>query len=326
MNPKFFTLMTRFLFVACCFLAIGAASAEDAMPKYSGAEQRVENITSVGSDSMGGLMRRWVEAYRLVQPKVTVRAVSRGSATAPPALIEGSADIGPMAREMKSREKEEFVAHYGFEPTAVRTAIAAVAVYVEKENPLNSVTFSQLERIYAANPKRESSMKPAMVWGDLGVKGPYAAKKIVAFGRSEGSYLRDYFKQQVLLQGPERAGVMSSASASGMVDAIEANSGGIAYGEVLSADKMSGLKLLSVRRDSDSPAVKPNLQNMLSQKYPLARFLNVYLVREPGEAPEEGITDFLSFILSKQGQGLVQQSGLVPLPVETVLSERAKLK
>jgi phosphate transport system substrate-binding protein len=331
MNPKFSLVLTRIRIVTCCFAVsvfmAGVAIAQDALPKYSGGEQRTENITSVGSDSMGGLMRRWVEAYQLLQPNVTLRAVSRGSATAPPALIEGSADIGPMAREMKTNEKEEFIAHYGFEPTAVRTAIAAVAIYVEKENPLTSISFSQLERIYSASPRRDSSLKPAIVWGDLGVKGPYASKKIVAFGRSEGSYLRDYFRQQVLLQGVEREGVMTTASASGMLEAIEANTGAISFGEVLpsSSNKLAKLKILPVRRAAGDSAEAPTLENLLSEKYPLSRFLNVYLVREPGEAPDEGISDFLSFVLSQQGQDLVRQSGLVPLPLESVLAERKKL-
>ena len=144
------------VFAASAYAAEPETETAKKLPKYVPQELAEGTLTSVGSDSMHGLVGRWVEAYKLRQPLVEVQITSRGSASAPPALIEGYADLGPMARPMKSPEVTKFEQKYGFQPTQIRTAIAAVAVYVPANNPLNQISFEQLDAIYSSARKRGS--------------------------------------------------------------------------------------------------------------------------------------------------------------------------
>ena len=302
-------------------LAQSEASAE--LPEYSPADLGEGKLSSVGSDSMDGLVGLWVDAYREYQPQVVVQVVSRGSATAPAALIEGTADIGPMARTMKANEVEVFRTQYGFEPTQIRTALSGVAVYVSKDNPISQISFDDLDAIYSAKRKR-GAKKQYSNWSDLGVAGQVSGESIMPLGSLQDSYPYSYFRQSILLQAPFVKELASTADSRSMFEAIGANLGAIAFGEVLSKGD-DRVKALPVSKKRGDAAYQPSEFNMLSGKYPLARFLNVYVVRYPGKPLDSATADFLRFVLSKQGQQVVAKQGLRPLPAAVVQAELGKL-
>lgn len=302
-------------------LAAPAVYAEET-PADTAAQKR---LTAVGSDSMGSLMRSWVEAFHERNSQVSMQIVSRGSATAPAALIEGSADLGPMARPMKAAELEKFTSRYGFEPTQIRTAISAVGVYVPVSNPLDQITFEQLDSIYSANRKREG--KELVTWGDLGVKGALAKQAIVPIGLEEETQAANYFRQQVMLQGDFSEKVMSTADNRSLFQALSINPNGIAFGDVsLAKAESTKVKLIPVRRDAASRALLPDESHVRDGSYPLARFLNIYIVRYPGEPVDSSLRDFLAFVLSPAGQSVAQREGLIPLPQAAVQEELTKLQ
>ena len=301
-----------------------SALAEESLseaPAYAPAKIAEGSITSVGSDSMAGLMALWKEEYAKVQPNVAIQLVSRGSATAPAALIEGTAQIGPMARSMKQPEIEEFERKYGFAPTKVRTALAATAVYVAEDNPLTKLTYKELDAVFSSERKRESK-KGVTTWGELGVSGEFTGREILPLGTMENDYHYGYFRQQVLLQGEFSEKVRPVADVGALIRALRANRDVIGYGPV--GIKARGVKVLAIARTGEGAFLLPTDENLVSERYPLARYLNVYLVRFPGEELDSATRDFMRFILSESGQKLAKIQGLMPLPGEVLREELLK--
>ena len=314
------------LVVFFCALILGSYRSTvlaEELPQYVPSKFSATVITSVGSDSMDDLMSIWVEAYKRHQPKVTIEVQSQGSASAPAALIEGTADIGPMARPMTTPEIEDFELKYGFKPTQVKTAFVGTSIYVSSENPLTKISLDQLDSIFSAQRNRGS--KAALTtWAQLGATGPFGKSTIIPLRAYDGSYLHSFFRQKVMLQGEFLPSVGSTADLESLFRALGANPSIIGFGNV--GEKIPGsVKELAVSAAPGEEAYHPTDKNMISEQYALSRFFSVYIVRFPGKELDAATKDFLQFVLSQEGQDIVRQQGFAPLPAYVVTEERAKL-
>lgn len=330
----------------------GPLFAEDGrLPSFNPLKLEVsESISSVGSDSMKNLMESLVKDYNKVQPSLTVNLVNRGSSLAPAALLDGSAKLGQMAREMKESEVKYFKNKYGFEPTRLKTALAASLVYTSSKNPLKSISLEELDAIYSSKRLR-GALSSIKSWGDFlalersSIKGA----KIKAYVPAEGSATRSYFKQKALLQDTFNGNVLSYASLDDALQKIKNDESAIligAYRETLP----EGVKAISVESKQNSAnkkAYSPSLANIYSLDYPLARFLNIYTLIDPKAGMraslgkekadtssilrkkkslvlERSTKDFLHFVLSREGQRVVKEQGLIPIS-SAILSEQRAL-
>lgn len=319
----------RKLIISTCsalILAVGlsAIAVADELPEYQPGSLGKTSLSSVGSDSMADLVDLWAAEFNKFHPQTKVQVVSRGSATAPAALIEGTADVGPMARPMKSVELEKFKRSYGFEPTQIRTAMAGVAIYVSKSNPIKSISFEQLDALYSKSMNRGAKAEIAS-WQDLGVNLGVSKNDVMLLGAGLSSFARSFFRQQVLMLGDFSSDVTMTADTASMLETISLNDNAIGFGAVLD-EIPEGVRLLPVSRSGDGKAVLPTKTALRNGDYPLGRFLNVYIVREPGKEIDPETKEFLRFVLSKNGQAIVAEEGLLPLPVSIAKQELAKLK
>ena len=157
-------------------------------------------LKSVGSDTMNNLLALWSEDFRKVYPGVRIEIEGKGSGTAPPALIQGTADFGPMSRDMNPDEIAQFTSAFGYPPAQLPVAIDMLAIFVHKDNPLESLTLEQLDALYSVGRKK-GYRRELRTWGDLGLVGAWANKPISLYGRSPGSGTYDYFREQVLEKG-----------------------------------------------------------------------------------------------------------------------------
>ena len=170
--------MKRFAMVAA-LVALAAPvlaqqlQVEAGVPAYQKASGVSGNINSVGSDTMNNMMALWAEAFRKMYPNVKIQIEGKGSSTAPPALIAGTSQFGPMSRAMRATEIDQFEAKYGYKPTQLRTSYDALAVYVNKDNPLEKLTLAQVDAAFSKTRRRGG--KNAATWGDLGLTGDWAA-------------------------------------------------------------------------------------------------------------------------------------------------------
>jgi phosphate transport system substrate-binding protein len=299
---------------------VAADAVDPALPSYVTVGGVSGDMRSVGSDTLNNLMQLWSEGFSgLYAAGVTVDG--KGSATAPPALIEGTADFGPMSREMKPEEVDKFEAKFGYKPTGIRVALDALAVYVNKDNPIPSLTLQQVDAIFSSTRKQGASADLA-TWGQAGLTGAWGSLPISLYGRSSSSGTYGYFKEHVLAKGDFKSTVKESPGSAAVVQGVTADRGGIGYSGI--GYRTSGVRAVPIAGKSGGP-VEATSANVLSGQYPISRALYVYVNMAPGRPLPPGVREFLLYVLSKQGQEVVLKDGFVSLPASVVAEERAKL-
>lgn len=292
------------------------------LPPFSPSALKAVDLSAVGSDVMENVMNHWVDAYRKFYPQAHVLVAPHGSAAAPSALIDGSADIGPMAREMRSNEVKNFRARFGFQPTAVQVAQSAIGVYVSDKNPLKKISMQELDAIFS-NSRRRGSEKQFVTWGDMKIHGGLAQSKIMPIGRISDALSAAFFRQKVLVQGNFNDSVQTVGNAKAVFEMIQKNPTVIGFAEL--SQPPAGVHLLAVSVEPKAAAVMPSLASVRGETYPLSRSLNFYLVHESGKAMEQDTKDFVNFVLSREGQSRLPAEGLIPLSPEMAAKELTKL-
>ncbi len=279
------------------------------------------NLSSVGSDTLANLMTYWAEEFKRRYPNVNIQIQTAGSSTAPTALVEATAQIGPMSRMMKTKEVEAFEQEYGYKPTAIKVAVDALAVFVHEDNPLKGINFEQLDAIYSRT-LRCGGLEPINQWGQLGLTGSWQNRGIQLFGRNSVSGTYGYFKKRALCRGDFRNNVNEQPGSASVVQSVSTSLNAIGYSGI--GYKTTGIKAIPVAREGND-YVEATIENSVNGRYPLSRFLYVYVNKHPNKplAPMEG--EFLRFILSSDGQKIVQKDGYIPLPVAVVEQNLAKL-
>ena len=321
--------------LALLVFAASAASAQSAapaanevvtvdakLPDYAVASGVSGNLNSVGSDTLNNLMTFWSEGFKAKYPNVNIQVEGKGSGTAPVALTSGSAQVGPMSREMKSSEVAAFAGKFGHKPSKVAVAIDALAVFVHKDNPVKGLSLSQVDGIFSSTRKRGG--QDINTWGDAKVTGAFAGKTISAFGRNSASGTYGFFKDNALKNGDYKSSIKEQPGSSSVVQGVAADLGAIGYSGI--GYKTSGVKALPLASEDNSPFVEANYANCLNGTYPLARYLYVYVNKAPSKDMDKLTSEFMTFILSKQGQEITIKDGYFPLPADVASEGRAALK
>ena len=280
--------------------------------------QRVSGVsgtlTSMGSDTLANLMTLWAEGFRALYPHVPIQIESKGSAAAPPALLAGTAQLGPMSRAMKPSEREAFATKYGYLPTAIPVALDAIAIFVHKDNPLTSLTLAQLDRIFSSTHIRGGP--PLQTWGDVGLTGAWALWPLSLYGRNSASGTTGFFKEHVLRRGDLRTTVKELPGASSVVHGVAHDLAGIGYAGV--GAQTAGVKAVALAEADGGSPQEPSLAQCLRGTYPLARLLYLYVHKQPAVPLEPLVYEFLRFVTAHQGQALVAKEGYYPLPASVV--------
>lgn len=306
------------ILAAACTVTLSAAVELDAkLPEYSKVAGVSGNLNSIGSDTLNNLMTLWAEGFAEFYPNVNIQIEGKGSSTAPPALIEGTAQLGPMSREMSSKEVDAFEKKYGYKPTAIKVAIDALAVFVHKDNPVTGLGLDQVDAIFSKTRKRGFA-GDLSDWG--GVVPAWQGKAISLYGRNSASGTYGFFKEHTLKKGDYKATVKEQPGSSAVVQGVASDLGGIGYSGI--GYLTSGVKALPLGEKADA-MVEPTYENCLSGKYPLGRFLFVYVNRKPNEPMSPLVHEFIRFVESKQGQEVVVKDGYFPLKADMTLTGSA---
>ena len=293
------------------------------IPSYKKVEGVQGNLSAIGSDTMINLMTLWSEGFKKLYPNVNIQVEGKGSSTAPPALIEGTAQLGPMSREMKAEELDAFEKKYGFKPTRLRTCLDALAVYVNKDNPLQSLTIPQVDAIFSKT-RRWGHAEDITTWGQLGLTGQWARKPISLYGRNSASGTYGYFKEHALKKGDYKDTVKEQPGSASVVQGITEDTFGIGYSGI--GYVTSGVKPLALAKSDGSEPIPGSYDNLLTGSYPLSRFLNLYVVREPGKPLDPLRREFLKYVFSKEGQEVVIKDGYFPLSASVVTEELKRIE
>lgn len=279
------------------------------------------SLLSVGSDTLAGMMTLWVEEFNRLYPNVNAQVQASGSSTAPPALTEGTAQFGPMSRPMRNREMEAFERTYGYKPTELRVAIDAIGLFVHRDNPIEGLNFTQLDSIFSSTLRCGASQSVEN-WSQLGLSFPWAKRRMQLFGRNSVSGTYGYFKQQALCSGDFKANVNEQPGSASVVQAVASSINTLGYSGV--GYRVSGVRLIPIARQG-SDYVYPTHDNILSGRYPLSRYLYVYINKHPSHPLTPVEREFIRFIFSQQGQALVSKDGYLPISAELAEQELIKV-
>ena len=294
---------------------------DNALPQYSKVAGVTGNLSSMGSDSLNNLMAFWVESFCKEYPNVRIQVEGKGSGTAPPALIEGTAQLGPMSRDMTSGEIDQFEKKFGYKPTKIAVALDTLAVFVHRDNPINELSLPQLDGIYSKT--FTSGNRDVKTWGDVGVKGDLEARPISLYGRNSASGTYGYFKEIALFKGDYKDTVKEQPGSSAVVQGVNSDRFGIGYSGI--GYLTSGIKALAISKEVNGQAYSATYANALSGDYPLSRYLYIFVNRHPQNGLSPVVKEFLTFVLSKEGQEIVVKDGYLPLSAQMSSNEVKKL-
>ena len=321
MNAKLIGLASGV--AAMAFATASAAGVDEALPEYKAVSGVSGNFSSVGSDTLNNLMTLWAEDFKRFYPNVNIQIQGAGSSTAPPALTEGTANFGPMSRMMKDQEIQAFEAKFGYKPTPVALAIDALAVFVNKDNPVKGLSIDQVDAIFSSTRKCGAKSDVSR-WSQLGVSGALGKMPIQLYGRNSVSGTYGYFKKHGLCKGDFKNTVNEQPGSASVVQSVSTGLNAVGYSGI--GYQTSGVRMVPLAEKGGDKFYDPTPENAVNGKYPLARALYVYVNKHPNKPLPPLEREFLTMVLSKKGQETVVKDGYVPVPAAMAARELKKLQ
>ncbi|MCG7498569.1 phosphate ABC transporter substrate-binding protein [Vibrio sp. Of7-15] len=320
-SPQILRFFKTALLACSVFVTVSSYALDEGLPSYSKVSGVSGNLSSVGSDTLANMVTFWGEGFKRQYPNVNIQIQAAGSSTAPPSLTEGTAQFGPMSRRMKTKEVEAFERQHGYKPTPIRVAIDALAIFVHQDNPITGLNFAQIDAIFSTTLRCGSSSSVSS-WGALGLKGKWARRDLQLFGRNSVSGTYGYFKKTALCNGDFRNNVNEQPGSASVVQSVASSINTIGYSGI--GYQTSGIRAVPIAAKGDD-YIEATTENAVSGDYPLARFLYMYVNKHPNKALSPMEAEFIRFVLSQQGQYIVEKDGYIPLPANVVQKELAKL-
>src|SRR5881628_213498 len=302
--------------------AVGQTRLDPELVAYKTVSGVSGNISSVGSDTLNNLMTHWAESFQRFYPNAKVQIEGKGSSTAPPALISGTAQLGPMSREMKGTELDAFEKKYGYKPTPIRTSVDALAVFVNKDNPIKCLSFKQVDGIFSKT--RRQGGEDIATGGQLGLTGEWANKPLSLYGRNSASGTYGFFKEHTLKNGDFKDTVKEQPGSAAVVQGVTVDRYAIGYSGIGYAT--AGVRAVPLTEKDGGKCVEATADNAYSGSYPLARFLYVYVNKAPGKPLDPLTREFVKLIVSREGQEGVLKDGYFPIPAAIAKEEQNKIQ
>ena len=317
------------------------AKADSSIPAYTPANNLSGELVSIDSEWMDDLMKSWIAGFTTRYPAVNIKSLKRdtvGAMGVEPALTYGRIQIAPASRELLPFEIEHFKKKFGYEPLGIRVALGsyrapdrvkAIAIYVNESNPIKELSLAQLDAIYCSTHKR-GHKEEIWKWGQLGLTGEWADREILPLGTHQPEGTGNFLRVQICLDGEYKQGfhnLKSAPPASGLdriVTIVSLNPSAIGYGGF--QNRKPGTKAVPIAEKDGGPSFTGTFEEVSSARYPLTRFVYIYVNRPPGTALDPKVREFLKYILSLEGQQTVEkEEALLPLPAALVQQELAKL-
>lgn len=304
--------------------APAAVAATGGLPAYQAEKVLRGRLRSVGSDTMDKLMELWAEGFKKYHPQMRFYHQGKGSSTAPPALMEGQSEFGPMSRKIKDKEVDQFKTKFGYEPLQFPVAVDALAVYVHPSNPIaeKGLNFQQLDAIFGSSRKRGAS-ENIVTWGQLGLTGEWANAPIHVYSRNSASGTYGVFKDLVLQKGDYKTTNKELVGSAEVVAAVVNDPYGIGYSGI-------GYKVPNVATpplcENPGGTMRPPTEEYASNgEYPLARSLFLTINHKPGTPANDLHREFMKYVYSAEGQALVTKDGFFPVSPKIAAEQLAKL-
>ena len=279
-------------------------------------------INSIGSDTLNNLITLWAEGFRKQYPNVKIQVEGKGSSTAPPALIEGTAQLGPMSRTMKSSEIDAFEAKFGYPPTPYPVAVDALALFVNKDNPIKGLTMPEVDALFSKSRRQGHAIDPTK-WGQLGLTGDWASSPISLYGRNSASGTYGFFKEHALKNGDFKDQVKEQPGSASVVQGVSEERYGVGYSGI--GYTTSGVRMVPLAAKTGQPYIEPTQANTKNGSYPLWRYLYIYVNQAPGKPLSPIVKEFLAYVYSREGQSDVLRDGYFPVDASLIDKQLVKI-
>lgn len=323
MRKRILAGLTLVALSAAVAFASGPPRLDPALQQYKAVSGVSGNISSIGSDTLNNLMTLWAENFNKFYPNARIQIEGKGSSTAPPALISGTAQLGPMSREMKGTEIDAFEKKYGYKPTPIRSSVDALAVFVNKDNPLKCLTLAQVDAVFSKS-RRAGYKEDVTTWGQLGLTGEWVGKPISLYGRNSASGTYGFFKDHTLKNGDYKDSVKEQPGSASVVQGVTVDRFAMGYSGIGYAT--AGVRAVPLATKDGAKCYEADPENSYEGTYPLSRFLFVYVNRAPGKALDPLTREFVKLVLSREGQEVVIKDGYFPIPAAIAKEELAKVQ
>lgn len=278
-------------------------------------------VRCVGSSAVGLVLNAARPGFRESQPDISIEVISSGSGAAPKALAAREADLAPMSRAMRQSEIDEIEKARGAPVRFVDIAIDAIAVSVNRANPMQRISLRDLDRIFGRERRRGGS--PAVTWGDLGLRQePWAKRQITLFGMGPGTGSNGIVQEIVLQGGAFRTAVNEEPVSSSVIQAVAADPSAIGYASAYFTAQRA--RQIELEAADGTGFVPPTADHIRSGRYPLARALRLYFVADRRTSP--AAMQFLRFLVSQDGQELIGDLGQITLDAAAAHAEFAKTR
>ncbi|MGA1235909.1 MAG: PstS family phosphate ABC transporter substrate-binding protein [Limisphaerales bacterium] len=253
------------------------------------------DITVKGSDTLVILAQKWAEVYMQEHPSTQVQVTGGGSGVGLAALQNQQTDLCNASRKIKAKEIAACIKAFGKRPTEYKVALDGISLYINENNPVQSLSLPQLDQIFTGKTTN---------WKDVG--GPDAP--IVLYSRENSSGTYEFFKDHVLQGKDFAASAQTMPGTAAILQAVAKDKNGIGYGGAAYA---TGVKVVKISKDDSSAALEPSTENVSDMSYPISRYLYIYV----NPALDQGdIAAYLNWIRSDAGQAVVKDIGYFPLP------------
>lgn len=319
MKPSF---VMALVFASYLLLMPAAFALDQSLPSYKAAAGIKGQIKSVGSDTLNKVMELWAKGFAERNPDVKIVVEGKGSATAPPALLEGIAQFGPMSRWMTTDEAEAFETKFGYKPSSVAVAVDALAVYVNKDNPIKCLTMEQVDQIFSST-RKGSGGRSIDTWGAAGLTGEWATKPISIYGRNNLSGTYEFFREIALYGGDYKLGVKQQPGSEAVVQNVANDKFAIGYSSI--GYKTDGIRAVPLAITFGRDCYDTSAEATYSGKYPIARYLFIYFNKKPNEQIDPLHNEFIKYILSREGQSETEKGGYYPINSEIREKELRRL-
>jgi phosphate transport system substrate-binding protein len=301
-----------------------------------------DELRLVGADTLDEICFGWAKIFRRTYPDLSVTLALAGTDEAMPGLVNAKADLAPTGHEMVGDDEKAFIDKFGYEPFGIKVAtgsllspavISTMVVVVDRDNPIQHLSFAELDAIYSTSRKRGHA--DIRTWGDLGLTGAWHDRPIHTYGVRPQNGIAWFFNLNVMQRGEWKSQVevvKGSKDASGtfvssfnvVAREMQAHPGGLSYS--LLKDVKPNQRIVPISDKDGGPFVLPTRENVYGHQYPFSRFVYIYVNRKPGTALEPKVKEFLRMVLSQQGQGVIAQEGVhMPLTPAVLKEELAKL-
>ncbi|WP_409524275.1 PstS family phosphate ABC transporter substrate-binding protein [Nitrincola sp. MINF-07-Sa-05] len=287
------------------------AEVDPKLPEYNAVSGVSGNLSSIGSDTLNNLMSLWAEEFNRFYPNVNIQVQGAGSSTAPPALTEGTATLAPMSRGMRQSEIQAFEERYGYAPYELPVAVDMLAVYVNKDNPIEGLSIPQVDAIFSAT-RRCGGDADITRWGQVGLTGAWENRDFALYSRNAVSGTYGYFKDNAMCGGDFKSSINEQPGSSSVVQGVSESINGIGYSGI--GYRTSGVRVVPLAAEEGGAFVEASSENAASGEYPLARYLYIYINKNPNQDLDPQTREFVKMLYSKQGQEIVHRDGYVPLP------------